>query len=162
MNVIYNNKYWGRMDSGFSSLSSCIYSPFLPNITIFPDFLVYHFEPKHSSLQLLHCSWCVGGWVLWSFITHRVNAQWTLLTPILNTQVKHELEAIVKVNKEDVLSFLGRYQDKSSEADFRHLLYMDITHSFQVLVVLISGILFFMSWWLFCCAVFRIIIVSYW
>ncbi|XP_054698985.1 uncharacterized protein LOC129213269 isoform X2 [Grus americana] len=46
--------------------------------------------------------------------------------------VKHELEATLKVNKEDLLSFLGRYQDKSSEADFRHLLHMDVTHSFQL------------------------------
>ncbi|XP_075623870.1 uncharacterized protein LOC142604009 isoform X2 [Balearica regulorum gibbericeps] len=46
--------------------------------------------------------------------------------------VKHELEITLKVNKEDVLSFLGRYQDKSSEADFRHLLHMDVTHSFQL------------------------------
>ncbi|XP_077043164.1 uncharacterized protein LOC143695376 [Agelaius phoeniceus] len=45
---------------------------------------------------------------------------------------KHELETVLKVNKEDVLSFLGRYQDKSSEADFRHLLHMDVTHSFQL------------------------------
>ena len=77
---------------------------------------------------------------------HRVNTQCSLLTPILNTQVKHELETILKVNKEDVLSFLGRYQDKSSEADFRHLVHVDVTHSFQVLLVLIFGILFFMSW----------------
>uniref|UniRef100_A0A8B9N7B0 Vitellinogen open beta-sheet domain-containing protein n=1 Tax=Accipiter nisus TaxID=211598 RepID=A0A8B9N7B0_9AVES len=46
--------------------------------------------------------------------------------------VKHELETTLKVNKEDVLSFLGGYQDKSSEADFRHLLHMDVTHSFQL------------------------------
>ncbi|XP_054068030.1 uncharacterized protein LOC128913816 isoform X3 [Rissa tridactyla] len=46
--------------------------------------------------------------------------------------VKHGLEATLKVNKEDVLSFLGRYQDKSSEANFRHLLQMDVTHSFQL------------------------------
>ncbi|XP_057263855.1 uncharacterized protein LOC130598454 [Pezoporus wallicus] len=46
--------------------------------------------------------------------------------------VKHELETALKVNKEDVLSFLGRYEDKSSEAALRHLLYMDVTHSFQL------------------------------
>ncbi|KAM6244422.1 uncharacterized protein M6G45_010876 isoform 1-T1 [Spheniscus humboldti] len=46
--------------------------------------------------------------------------------------VKHELETTLKVNKEDVLSFLGRYQDKSSEADFRHLFHVDVTHSFQL------------------------------
>ncbi|XP_059718042.1 uncharacterized protein LOC132335482 [Haemorhous mexicanus] len=46
--------------------------------------------------------------------------------------VKHELETVLKVNKEDVLSFLGRYQDKSSEADFRHLVHLDVTHSFQL------------------------------
>ncbi|XP_075370784.1 uncharacterized protein LOC142415850 [Mycteria americana] len=46
--------------------------------------------------------------------------------------VKHELETTLKVNKEDILSFLGRYQDKSSEADFRYLLHMDVTHSFQL------------------------------
>ncbi|XP_050762156.1 uncharacterized protein LOC127022570 [Gymnogyps californianus] len=46
--------------------------------------------------------------------------------------VKQELETTLKVNNEDVLSFLGRYQDMSSEADFRHLLHMDVTHSFQL------------------------------
>ncbi|XP_042654834.1 uncharacterized protein LOC116959373 [Tyto alba] len=46
--------------------------------------------------------------------------------------VKHELETTLKVNKEDVLTFLGRYQNKSSETDFRHLLRMDVTHSFQI------------------------------
>ncbi|XP_064529642.1 uncharacterized protein LOC135423377 [Pseudopipra pipra] len=60
--------------------------------------------------------------------------------------VKNEFETILKVNKEDVLSFLGRYQNKSSEADFRHLLHMDMTQSFQVFVVFAFGILFFMSW----------------
>ncbi|XP_025917655.1 uncharacterized protein LOC112964145 [Apteryx rowi] len=59
--------------------------------------------------------------------------------------VKQEVEATLKVNKEDVLSFLGRYQDKSSEADFRHLLYVDVTHSFQLKfpqAVALSGELF--------------------
>ncbi|XP_033921269.1 uncharacterized protein [Melopsittacus undulatus] len=46
--------------------------------------------------------------------------------------LKHELETALKVNKEGVLSFLGRYEDKSSEAGLRHLLYMDVTHSFQL------------------------------
>ncbi|KAM6378848.1 uncharacterized protein J5M81_010458 [Pluvialis apricaria] len=46
--------------------------------------------------------------------------------------VKHVLETNLKVNKEDVLSFLGRYQEKSSEVEFRHLLHMDVTHSFQL------------------------------
>ncbi|KAJ7411082.1 hypothetical protein WISP_104499 [Willisornis vidua] len=49
-----------------------------------------------------------------------------------NPYVKRELETVLKVNKEDVLSFLGRYQNKSSEADFRHLLHMDVTHSFEL------------------------------
>ncbi|KAJ7409931.1 hypothetical protein BTVI_55017 [Pitangus sulphuratus] len=49
-----------------------------------------------------------------------------------NPYVKNEFETILKVNKEDVLSFLGRYQNKSSEADFRHILHMDVTHSFQL------------------------------
>jgi len=71
--------------------------------------------------------------------------------------VKHELETALKVDKEDVLSFLGRYQEKSSEADFRHLLHMEVTHAFQVLVVFIYSISFFMPWWLFYCVVFRII-----
>ncbi|XP_041257507.1 uncharacterized protein LOC121334429 [Onychostruthus taczanowskii] len=59
--------------------------------------------------------------------------------------VKHELETVLKVNKEDVLSFLGRYQDKSGEADFRHLLHVDVTHSFQLefpQAVALSGELF--------------------
>ncbi|XP_014791696.1 PREDICTED: uncharacterized protein LOC106884686 [Calidris pugnax] len=46
--------------------------------------------------------------------------------------VMNGLETTLKVNKEDVFSFLGRYQDKSSGADFRHLLQMDVTHSFQL------------------------------
>ncbi|XP_064008707.1 uncharacterized protein LOC135180262 [Pogoniulus pusillus] len=46
--------------------------------------------------------------------------------------VKHQLEITLTISKEDVLRFLGRYQDKSSEADFQHLLHMDVTHSFQL------------------------------
>ncbi|XP_032560203.1 uncharacterized protein LOC116795019 [Chiroxiphia lanceolata] len=46
--------------------------------------------------------------------------------------VKNEFETILKVNKEDVLNFLGRYQNKSSDADFRHLLHMNMTQSFQL------------------------------
>lgn len=65
--------------------------------------------------------------------------------------MKHELETVLKVNKEDVLSFLGRYQDKSSEADFRHLLHMDVTHSFQVLGGLIFGIFNVLLTVLLCC-----------
>ncbi|XP_043349367.1 uncharacterized protein LOC119862732 isoform X3 [Dermochelys coriacea] len=45
---------------------------------------------------------------------------------------KHEIEAILKVNKKDAVRFLGKYQNKSSETDFRHLLHMDMTHSFQL------------------------------
>ncbi|XP_062444584.1 uncharacterized protein LOC134147453 [Rhea pennata] len=59
--------------------------------------------------------------------------------------VKKEVETTLKVNKEDVLSFVGRYQDKSSKADFRHLLYVDVTHSFQLVfpqAVALSGELF--------------------
>ncbi|XP_050569866.1 uncharacterized protein LOC118249263 [Cygnus atratus] len=46
--------------------------------------------------------------------------------------VKHEVETTLKVNKQDVLSFLGRYQDKSSDVDFRHLLHVNMRHSFQL------------------------------
>nr|XP_009681790.1 PREDICTED: uncharacterized protein LOC104149710 [Struthio camelus australis] len=59
--------------------------------------------------------------------------------------VKCEVETTLKVNKEDVLSFLARYQDKSSEANFRHLLHVDVTHSFQLQfpqAVALSGELF--------------------
>ncbi|EMP37320.1 hypothetical protein UY3_05455 [Chelonia mydas] len=45
---------------------------------------------------------------------------------------KHEIEAILKVNKKDAVRFLGKYQNKSSEMDFRHLLHMNMTHSFQL------------------------------
>ncbi|XP_032635523.1 uncharacterized protein LOC116824393 [Chelonoidis abingdonii] len=45
---------------------------------------------------------------------------------------KHEIEAILKVNKKDAIRLLGKYLNKSSETDFRHLLYMDMTHSFQL------------------------------
>nr|XP_042717557.1 LOW QUALITY PROTEIN: uncharacterized protein LOC101945417 [Chrysemys picta bellii] len=45
---------------------------------------------------------------------------------------KHEIEAILKVNKKDAIRLLGKYQNKSSETHFRHLLHMDMTHSFQL------------------------------
>nr|XP_033819216.1 uncharacterized protein LOC117369188 isoform X2 [Geotrypetes seraphini] len=45
---------------------------------------------------------------------------------------KHELEASLKVNKKDVLSFLGQYQNKSSERDLQHLFHMDVTHPYQL------------------------------
>nr|XP_047909692.1 uncharacterized protein LOC106041217 isoform X1 [Anser cygnoides] len=45
---------------------------------------------------------------------------------------KHEVETTLKVNKQNVLSFLGRYQDKSSDVDFRHLLHVNMRHSFQL------------------------------
>ncbi|XP_034640166.1 uncharacterized protein LOC117884128 [Trachemys scripta elegans] len=45
---------------------------------------------------------------------------------------KHEIEAILKVNKKDAVRLLGKYQNKSSETHFRHLLHMDMTHSFQL------------------------------
>ncbi|CAM2099649.1 unnamed protein product [Caretta caretta] len=45
---------------------------------------------------------------------------------------KHEIEAILKVNEKDAVRFLGKYQNKSSEMDFRHLLHMNMTHSFQL------------------------------
>ncbi|XP_075755429.1 uncharacterized protein LOC102446612 isoform X2 [Pelodiscus sinensis] len=45
---------------------------------------------------------------------------------------KHEVEAVLKVNKKDALRLLGKYQNKSSETDFRHLLHMDMAHSFQL------------------------------
>ncbi|XP_042717557.2 uncharacterized protein LOC101945417 [Chrysemys picta bellii] len=45
---------------------------------------------------------------------------------------KHEIEAILKVNKKDAVRLLGKYQNKSSETHFRHLLNMDMTHSFQL------------------------------
>ncbi|OPJ87781.1 hypothetical protein AV530_001177 [Patagioenas fasciata monilis] len=53
------------------------------------------------------------------------------LTPS-HQNVTHELEITMKVDKEDVLRFLGRHQDKSSEADLRYLLYINVTHSFQL------------------------------
>ncbi|KAM6249811.1 uncharacterized protein LJ264_009619 [Porphyrio hochstetteri] len=71
-------------------------------------------------------------------LTHPYNYSWfpkdvelCVLTQS-HQNVKHELETTLKVNKEDVFSFLGRHQDKSGEADFRHLLHMDVTHSFQL------------------------------
>ncbi|XP_030433966.1 uncharacterized protein LOC115658723 isoform X5 [Gopherus evgoodei] len=45
---------------------------------------------------------------------------------------KHEIEAILRVNKKDAIRLLGKYLNKSSETDFRHLLHMDMTHSFQL------------------------------
>ncbi|KAK2543908.1 hypothetical protein Q9966_002757 [Columba livia] len=53
------------------------------------------------------------------------------LTPS-HQNVTHELEITMKVDKEDVLRCLGRHQDKSSEADLRYLLYISVTHSFQL------------------------------
>ncbi|KAM6424394.1 uncharacterized protein PHA67_004969 isoform 2-T2 [Liasis olivaceus] len=42
-----------------------------------------------------------------------------------------ELEGKLKINQEEVFSFLGKYQNKSSVAQSHHLIQLDITHSFQ-------------------------------
>ncbi|XP_063171149.1 uncharacterized protein LOC134505396 [Candoia aspera] len=47
------------------------------------------------------------------------------------THANQELEAKLKINQEEVLHFLGRYQNKSSVAQSHHLIQLDITHSFQ-------------------------------
>lgn len=156
MNIINNNnKYQEGVYSGFSP--RCIYSSFLPNAVIFfllcSFFILSHSVIAHNSF-IFHN---MKGWLLSSFIIYRVNIQCNSLIHILNTQVTHELEITMKVDKEDVLRCLGRHQDKSSEADLRYLLYINVTHSFQVLMVFICDILFFMSWWLFYCIVFGIV-----
>ncbi|XP_070811438.1 apolipophorins [Pituophis catenifer annectens] len=47
------------------------------------------------------------------------------------TQANQELEVKLKISQEEVLSFLGKYQNKSSMGQSRHLIQLDITHSFQ-------------------------------
>ncbi|XP_060549044.1 uncharacterized protein LOC117673079 [Pantherophis guttatus] len=49
------------------------------------------------------------------------------------TQANQELEVKLKISQEEVLSFLGKYQNKSSMGQPRHLIQLDITHSFQIL-----------------------------
>ncbi|XP_070616334.1 uncharacterized protein [Erythrolamprus reginae] len=44
-----------------------------------------------------------------------------------------ELEVKLKINRKEVLSFLGKYHNKSSVSQSHHLIQLDITHSFQVL-----------------------------
>ncbi|XP_038618739.1 uncharacterized protein LOC119942156 [Tachyglossus aculeatus] len=41
-----------------------------------------------------------------------------------------EIEATMKVNKEDVLRVMGQHQDRSSGGDVQHGLHLDVTHSF--------------------------------
>ncbi|XP_061456403.1 uncharacterized protein LOC133372116 [Rhineura floridana] len=48
------------------------------------------------------------------------------------TCAKCEIEVTLKVNRKDVFSFLGKYQNKSSTADSQHLVQMDMAHSFQL------------------------------
>ncbi|XP_019350266.2 uncharacterized protein LOC102557779 isoform X1 [Alligator mississippiensis] len=59
------------------------------------------------------------------------NVQMCVLTRS-HQNAKQEVEATLKVNKKDSLRFLGKYQNKSSETDFWHLLHMDMTHAFQL------------------------------
>ncbi|XP_032086906.1 uncharacterized protein LOC116517843, partial [Thamnophis elegans] len=44
-----------------------------------------------------------------------------------------ELEVKLKISYKEVLSFLGKYQNKSSMGQSRHLIQLDITHSLQVI-----------------------------
>ncbi|XP_074867207.1 uncharacterized protein LOC142021855 [Carettochelys insculpta] len=58
---------------------------------------------------------------------------------------KREVEAFLKVNKKNILRLLGKHQNKSSKKNFRHLLHMDMTHTFQLRfpqAVTLSGELF--------------------
>ncbi|XP_053132427.1 uncharacterized protein LOC128336575 [Hemicordylus capensis] len=47
------------------------------------------------------------------------------------SSAKCEVEATLKINKKDVLSILGKYQNKSSGASSHHLGQVEMTHSFQ-------------------------------
>nr|XP_041575127.1 uncharacterized protein LOC115497284 [Taeniopygia guttata] len=85
--------------------------------------LILGYQPENPYI-------CAGLTHPYNYRTFPKDVEMCILT-LSHQNVKHELETVLKVNKEDVLSFLGRYQDKSSEADFRHLLHMDVTHSFQ-------------------------------
>ncbi|XP_013916830.1 PREDICTED: uncharacterized protein LOC106544943 [Thamnophis sirtalis] len=49
------------------------------------------------------------------------------------TQANQELEVKLKISHKEVLSFLGKYQNKSSMGQSRHLIQLDITHSLQVI-----------------------------
>ncbi|XP_053848337.1 uncharacterized protein LOC128815553 [Vidua macroura] len=86
--------------------------------------LILGYQPENPYI-------CAGLTHPYNYRTFPKDVEMCILT-LSHQNVKHELETVLKVNKEDVLSFLGRYQDKSSEADFRHLLHMDVTHSFQL------------------------------
>nr|XP_021393671.2 uncharacterized protein LOC110474526 [Lonchura striata domestica] len=86
--------------------------------------LILGYQPENPYI-------CAGLTHPYNYRTFPKDVEMCILT-LSHQNVKHELETVLKVNKEDVLSFLGRYQDKSSGADFRHLLHMDVTHSFQL------------------------------
>ncbi|XP_058278614.1 uncharacterized protein LOC120759796 [Hirundo rustica] len=86
--------------------------------------LILGYQPENPYI-------CAGLTHPYNYSMFPKDVEMCILT-LSHQDVKHELEAVLKVNKEDVLSFLGRYQDKSSEADFRHFLHMDVTHSFQL------------------------------
>ncbi|XP_030814120.1 uncharacterized protein LOC115909152 isoform X2 [Camarhynchus parvulus] len=86
--------------------------------------LILGYQPENPYI-------CAGLTHPYNYSMFPKDVEMCILT-LSHQNVKHELETVLKVNKEDVLSFLGRYQDKSSEADFRHLLHMDVTHSFQL------------------------------
>ncbi|XP_066186507.1 uncharacterized protein [Sylvia atricapilla] len=86
--------------------------------------LILGYQPENPYI-------CAGLTHPYNYSTFPKDVEMCILT-LSHQNVKHELETVLKVNKEDVLSFLGRYQDKSSEADFRHLLHVDVTHSFQL------------------------------
>ncbi|XP_058013738.1 uncharacterized protein LOC131185316 [Ahaetulla prasina] len=48
------------------------------------------------------------------------------------THANQELEVKLKISQKEVLSFLGKYQNKSSMGQSHHLIQLDIAHSFQV------------------------------
>ncbi|KAG8145598.1 hypothetical protein E2320_012116, partial [Naja naja] len=50
------------------------------------------------------------------------------------TQANQELEVKLKISQEEVLSFLGKYHNKSSMGQSHHLIQLDFTPSFQLLL----------------------------
>ncbi|XP_044289621.1 uncharacterized protein LOC123025172 [Varanus komodoensis] len=48
------------------------------------------------------------------------------------SQAKREVEANLKTNGEEILSFLGKYHNKSGAGDSQHLVQMNMAHSFQL------------------------------
>ncbi|XP_075686225.1 uncharacterized protein LOC142655659 [Rhinoderma darwinii] len=45
---------------------------------------------------------------------------------------KHEVEAVIKVNRKDIFGVSGKFENKSTKKDFLQAVQMDMTHAFQL------------------------------